>query len=61
VILLALTITEMLPIIVFMVFVALTWLVMSLLSKGKTQAEERLDRIGRSRSTSRARSGDADR
>lgn len=50
-ILLAVTMTDMLPIIVFMVFVALTWGVMTLLSKGKSQAEERLDRIGRGRSS----------
>lgn len=49
--LLAVSMTEMLPLIVFMVFVALTWGALSFFSKTKTQAEERLERIGRNRSS----------
>ena len=45
--LLAISMTEMLPLIVFMIFVALVWGGLTLLSKNKTQAEERLDRLSR--------------
>ena len=49
--LLAISTNEMLPLIVFLVFMALTWGALTFFSKGKTQAEERLDRIGRNRSS----------
>jgi tight adherence protein C len=49
--LLALSVNEMLPLIVFVIFVALTWGALSLLSKGKSRAEERLDRLGRGRTS----------
>ena len=53
--LLALTVNEMLPLIVFVIFMAGAWGAMTLLSREKSHAEERLDRLGRSRS-----SGDMD-
>lgn len=49
--LLAVSMNEMLPLIVFMVFVLLTWGALSFFSKTKTQAEERLERIGRNRTS----------
>jgi tight adherence protein C len=49
--LLALSVNEMLPLIVFVIFVALTWGALSLLGKGKSRAEERLERLGRGRTS----------
>jgi len=49
--LLALSFNEMLPLVVFMVFMTLTWGALTLLSRKKSQAEERLDRLGRNRSS----------
>lgn len=48
--LLAITTTDLMPLVVFMIFVALTWGALSLFTRSKTQAEERLERIGRGRS-----------
>ncbi len=45
--LLAVSVTEMLPLIVFVIFMAVTWGVLSMMSRGKSQVEERLDRLGR--------------
>src|SRR5579862_6279293 len=42
---------EILPLIVFLVFMALTWGALQLLSKSKSQAEERLEKLGRNRSS----------
>lgn len=50
-ILLAMSVTDMLPLIVFVVFMLLTWGAMSLLSQGKTKAEVRLERLGRNQSS----------
>jgi len=47
--LLAVTFNEMLPLVVFMVIVAITWGAMNLLTKEKSRAEERLERLGRNR------------
>jgi len=49
VILLALTVNEMLPLIVFVIFMVTTWGALTLMSGGKSQVEERLDRLGRPR------------
>jgi len=51
VILLAISVNEMLPLIVFMVFMMLTWGALTMLSKTKSHAEERLDRIGKNHSS----------
>jgi tight adherence protein C len=51
VILLALTVNEMLPLIVFLIFMLGAWGALSLLSQGKSKAEERLEQLGRSRSS----------
>jgi tight adherence protein C len=51
VILLGLAINDLLPLIVFLVFMSLTWGAMKLLTGSKTQAEERLERLGRNRSS----------
>jgi tight adherence protein C len=48
--LLAVSMNELLPLVVFLVFVALTWGALTFFSSNKTQAEERLERIGRNRS-----------
>ncbi len=45
--LLAITATEFLPVIVFMLIMLSTWGMLTFLSKTKTHAEERLDRLGR--------------
>ncbi len=50
-ILLGLAINDLLPLIVFLVFMALTWGALQLLSGSKTQAEERLERLGRNQSS----------
>jgi tight adherence protein C len=42
---------ELLPLIIFGLFMAITWAVMSVMSRGKSQVEERLDRLGRSRTS----------
>jgi tight adherence protein C len=39
----------MLPLIVFLIFMAISWGALTLLSKTKSQAEERLERLGRAR------------
>ena len=49
-ILLALTFNEMLPLVVFILFMTVTWGALSLLSRTKSKAEERLENLGRSRS-----------
>jgi len=51
VILLALTFNEMLPLAVFLIFMAMTWGALTMLSQSKSKAEERLERLGRSRSS----------
>ncbi len=49
--LLAMSFNELLPLIIFGLFMAITWAVMSVMSRGKSQVEERLDRLGRSRTS----------
>jgi len=51
VILLALSLNELLPLIVFLIFMAMTWGALTMLSSSKSHAEERLERLGRSRSS----------
>ena len=50
-ILLALSLNELLPLIVFLIFMAMTWGALTMLSSSKSHAEERLERLGRSRSS----------
>jgi tight adherence protein C len=49
VILLAISLNEMLPLVVFLIFVAVTWGALTLMSRNKSQIEERLERLGRPR------------
>ncbi len=49
-ILLAMTLNDILPLIVFLVFMLLTWGALTMLAQKTSRAEERLDRIGRGRS-----------
>ena len=58
--LLALTVNEMLPLIVFLIFMVVAWGAMTLLTREKSHAEERLDRLGRSRSSSDLDTGGAE-
>jgi len=51
VILLGLAFNDLLPVIVFLVFMALTWGALQMLSGSKTQAEERLERLNRNQSS----------
>jgi tight adherence protein C len=49
--LLAISFNEMMPLVVFVIFMTLTWGALSLLSKGTSRAEQRLERLGRNRSS----------